>query len=345
MNIRVVQYLFHSFLFMAVLLSFTSCFYQQQRTDAWDMEGESVDSLDFMAKHHYTVGYTFCVQADSMSICTEIPSRAQLLSVVPDSVYVCCSDILIVADVSVVPEDCVDSVWIKVARDQDTQGWIRESSLLRSVAPDDPISIAIFKFSGNHVRGTLLLAAIVLFVLTLQLLYSYMCSFCRSMGEERPSRTFWSAVYSPYPTLLRITMSGAAVFYASMQLFAPQEWAGFYFHPTLNPFAVSPLLGAFLFSVWIMLLLFMAVIDDTSRQLRFVQFFFYMWLTVTVLAILYLFFSLTTLFFVGYPLCLVFVVWSFYRYFTKLSPRFRCGKCGKPFHTKGFCPHCGADNE
>ena len=70
-----------------------------------------------------------------------------------------------------------------------------------------------------------------------------------------------------------------------------------------------------------------------------------MMLTVTTLAILYLFFSLTTLVFVGYPLCLLFIVWSVYRYLSRLSPRYRCGECGKPFHEKGFCPHCGARNE
>ena len=332
-------------LLLVVLLSFTSCFYQRQRSEAWEMEGEDADSLGFVSEHHFSVGYTFSVQTDSLQLCTEIPSRAQLLSVVPDSVSVRCNDVLIVAQICMVPEDEVDSVWVKVARDQATQGWLRESALLRSVAPDDPISVAIFRFSGNHVRGTLILVSVVLFFLFLQFLYSYMRSFCLRRDEERPYRTFWSAVFSPYPTLLRITMSGSAVFYASMQLFAPHQWADFYFHPTLNPFAVSPLLGAFLFSVWTLLLFFLATADDAFRQLGFVQFVLYMVLTVTILAILYLFFSLTTLVFVGYPLCLLFIVWSVCRYLSRLSPRYRCGECGKPFHAKGFCPHCGARNE
>lgn len=331
-------------LLLVVLLSFTSCFYQHHRSEAWETEG-TADSLEFAMKHHFTVGYTFRVQTDSLHLCTEIPSRAQLLAVVPDSVSVYRSDVLIVAQVCMVPEDEVDSVWVKVARDQDTQGWLRESSLLCSVSPDDPISIAIYKFSGNHVRGTLILTSVVLFFLFLQFLYSYMRSFCLSADSERPSRAFWSVLYSPYPTLLRITMSGAAVFYASMQLFAPHQWAEFYFYPTLNPFAVSPLLGAFLFSVWTLLLFFMAMADDAFRQLGFVQFVLYILQSITVLAILYLFFSLTTLVFVGYPLCLVFIGWSVYRYLTRLHPCYRCGRCGKPFHMKGTCPHCGTQND
>lgn len=341
---KVIRCFYHLSICLLALLCLNSCFYRHHREGAWDADSEQADSVDFFEKHHYTVGYTFVVQADSLSLCTEIPSRAQFLSVAPDSVMAYSADELIVSDFCIVPEDSVDSVWVKVARDQATQGWLRETTLLPSVSPDDPISIAIYNFSGNHVWGTFSLMGIVLFVLSIQFLF-YIRSAKGRQGDKGAKHFFWKSIYSPYPTLLRIVFSGSAVFYSSIQLFAPHMWSEFYFHPTLNPFAVPPLLGAFLFSVWIMLLFFFATLDDAFRQLSFGRFMLYMLLTITVLAILYLFFSLTTLVYLGYPLYLCFLLWSLFRYFKKLRPRFRCGKCGKPFHARGICPHCGSENE
>ena len=46
--------------------------------------------------------------------------------------------------------DTVDSVWVKVARDQETMGWVREGELLKKVVPVDPISQFIHLFSSSH---------------------------------------------------------------------------------------------------------------------------------------------------------------------------------------------------
>lgn len=330
---------------MFLVLQLSSCYYQHHRTDAWDADDTVSSTFDFVEKHHYSVGYNFVVQKNMLSLCTEIPSRAQQLSIMPDSVYVRKGDDIIVADIAIVQEDESDSVWVKVARDQETQGWVRESTLLPSVSPDDPISNAIYVFSGNHVWGTFLLVGIVLFTLFVQMWWRY-------VHQQRKDSRFWAHVLVPlnfsicsiYPTLLRIALSGAAVFYASIQLFAPHVWADFYFDPTLNPFAVPPLLGAFLFSAWLILLFVFATVDDTFRQLSFGKSMLYLLYTITVLAILYLFFSLTTLVYVGYPFYFLFCVFSIYRYITKLRPRYRCGRCGMPIHDKGICPRCHTKN-
>ncbi|MDE5788422.1 MAG: zinc ribbon domain-containing protein, partial [Bacteroidaceae bacterium] len=58
------------------------------------------------------------------------------------------NDPLVVAQIEIIPEDPMDSVWVKVARDQMTQGWIHESELLEAVVPDDPISQGIYIFSN-----------------------------------------------------------------------------------------------------------------------------------------------------------------------------------------------------
>ncbi len=328
------------------VLSFNSCYYQQYRTDAWDVDDSASDSLDFVDQHHYSIGYNFVVQADSLPLCTEIPFRAQLLSVIPDSVTVHRYDDLVVAEIAIVPEDVTDSVWIKVARDQETQGWVKESLLLYSVSPDDPISIAIYKFSGNHLWGTFFLIGLVLVVFLMHLVSSRQIRSTSSASSASHLKSpFLRTIFSPYPTLLRLTLSGSAVFYASLQLFAPQLWTEFYFHPTLNPFAVPPLLGAFLFSVWVMLIFFIATVDDCFRQLSVGRAVLYLLVTVTVLAVLYLFFSLSTLVYVGYPLFVLFCIYSVYHYIKRVRPRYRCGHCGAPLHEKGCCPYCGTNNE
>ena len=38
------------------------------------------------------------------------------------------------------PADSVDSVWVKVARDQETMGWVHEKELLEKVVPVDSVS-------------------------------------------------------------------------------------------------------------------------------------------------------------------------------------------------------------
>lgn len=325
-------------------LSLSSCYYRQHRTGAWDVDDKTLDSLEFAELHHYSIGYNFLVQADTLPLCTEIPSRAKQFTDVPDSDFLYRSDLVVVAQIEIVPEDSVDSIWVKVARDQETQGWVREHDLLSAVSPSDLISQAIYTFSGNHVWGTFLLAGMLFVVFGIRLWWMANHQDMKNRGLAL-TRSTLGVLHSPYPIFLWLTMSGSAVFYSSMQLFVPHLWTEFYFHPTLNPFAVPALLGAFLFSVWAMLLFFMATVDDAVRQLTKWQALTYLFAILTSLAILYLFFSLATLVYLGYPLFVIFAMWLVWYYFVSMQARYRCGGCGRPLHDKGICPHCGSLNE
>ena len=95
----------------------------------WNLTREQRDSLEFRATHHYGVNYNFQVLADSL------PLR-QMLSA--DSLWLYRGDVLVVADYAVMTSDTAHAVWIKVARDQDTMGWIAEDRLLDNVVPIDP---------------------------------------------------------------------------------------------------------------------------------------------------------------------------------------------------------------
>lgn len=62
-------------------------------------------------------------------------------------------------------------------------------------------------------------------------------------------------------------MAFSATVYESMQVFVPDTWEHFYFNPTLSPFKVPFILSVFLLSIWLFLIVALAVLDDLFRQL------------------------------------------------------------------------------
>ena len=138
-------------LLLGSLLS-AGCYYQKpDYSDEWDLTEKRKDSLDFEASHHYNRNYNFVVVGDSLCLQTVHPVHNPVHAGVPeDTVAVFADDRLVVAEVMIVPEDSVDSVWVKVARDQSTMGWVHEQDLLARVVPDDSISRFIHAFSNTH---------------------------------------------------------------------------------------------------------------------------------------------------------------------------------------------------
>ena len=137
---KYLLFILYTFFFSVVTLSLCSCYNRgQQSPDAWDMTQQQLDSISFYSTHHYTQTYNFQVRADSMPIIQQLPAEA--LSDMPiDTMVVYKGECLVVADIMTVPADTIDSIWVKVARDQSTFGWIHEHDLLSAVSPDDPIS-------------------------------------------------------------------------------------------------------------------------------------------------------------------------------------------------------------
>ena len=121
-------------------LLFSGCYHQEPETsDAWIVTEEQMDSISFYTTHHYTQNYNFLVTADSLSLIVQQPSEL-LSEMLVDTIVVHHEDRLVVADIMTLPSDTIDSVWVQVARDQMTIGWIREKEMLTGVAPDNPIS-------------------------------------------------------------------------------------------------------------------------------------------------------------------------------------------------------------
>ena len=148
-----------------------------------------------------------------------------------------------------------------------------------------------------------------------------------------------------YPTLLCVLVASSATLYASIQMYGPESWRHFYYHPSLNPFALPLHLGIFVAAVWAIIIVGVAVLDDVFRKLQGVDAVLYLAGLAAVCAVNYVVFSIFTLYYIGYPLLIVYVVYALWRFFRFAHYRYRCGHCGQPLRHKGTCSECGYVNE
>lgn len=322
------------FFIFSFLLLLSSCYNRGQLSpDAWDLTEQQLDSISFYTTHHYTQNYNFQVRVDSVPLIVQLPVEA--INEMPiDTLMVYRNDHIVVADITTVPVDTIDSIWVKVARDQQTFGWIHEHDMLLAVSPDDPISEFIDVFSDVH------LLVFLTFVVAVVAAYIY-----RRQMRRQAHLVHFNDIASFYPTLLCLLVASSATLYSSIQLFDPEKWRHFYFNPTLNPFAVPLSLGLFLVSVWVILIVAIAVLDDVRRLLPFVEAVLYLLGLGATCAVAYIVFSVLTLYYIGYPLLVAYCVFALWSYFRRPRPRYQCGRCGGLLYHKGTCPHCGAMNE
>lgn len=322
---------------IAALLTLTGCYHRgsygkRPQRDTVEQSKEQIDSLTFAHGHHYSENYNFIIKADSLVLLAQQPEE-YISGMETDTVCMQHAERVVVADIRILPSDPTDSVWVQVARDQTTFGWIHEHELLQKVVPDDPISQFISIFSDTHLLITLITICLIAIAYLLRNLY------------RRGARiVLFNDIASFYPTLLTLIVSAAATFYASLQMFAPDTWQHFYFHPTLNPFSASPLLAIFLTTVWLMLIVFVATVDEVRHRLPLGEAILYLCGLCGICALCYIVFSLTTLYHVGYPLLAAFCTLTVRRYFLKLRHPYICGNCGARMRHKGRCPQCGAIN-
>lgn len=312
----------------------SGCYYDSPKpTDEWGLTEAQVDSLSFYASHHYSQNYNFLVTADSLMLVEQQPEE-KVTDLHTDSLKVNKDDRLVVADIRIVPTDSVDSVWVKVARDQSTLGWIHESRLLSGVEPDDSISQFINMFSNTH----LLIFMVVFCFVGVAYLMHYLL-------KHRSKIVHFNDIDSFYPTLLTLIVASAATLYASIQLFVPDTWEHFYFNPTLNPFGLPPVLSIFIIAVWAIVIVALAALQDTLHQLYVGESILYMLGLLGICAVDYVLFSITTLYYIGYLLLAAYYVFALWIYFSHSRCSYLCGSCGVKLHKKGRCPHCGAMNE
>jgi hypothetical protein len=293
----------------------TSCYNRGPITpDAWDLTAQQLDSISFYTTHHYTQNYNFVVTGDSLVVVAQQPEDMSVPDVVSielesigeekkkDSITIRRNEHVVVADIKTVPSDSIDSIWVKVARDQLTFGWIHENELLSKVSPDDPISQFIDAFSNTH-----LLVFLAFCVLT-GAAYGL-----RRLMRKGCKIVHFNDIQSFYPTALCLLIASSAVLYSSIQLFGPETWRHFYYHPSLNPFALPFWLGVFVSSVWALIIVAIATVDEVTRLLPLGEAILYLVGLAAVCAVLYTVFSITTLYYIGYPLLIAYFYFAIKR--------------------------------
>ena len=302
-----------SLLFVSLLLC--GCYNRGPITpDAWDLTAQQLDSISFYTTHHYTQNYNFVVTGDSLVVVAQQPDDMSVPDVVSielesigeemkkDSITIRRNEHVVVADIKTVPSDSIDSVWVKVARDQLTFGWIHENELLSKVSPDDPISQFIDTFSNTH------LLVFMAFCILTGAAYGL-----RRLMRKGCKIVHFDDIPSFYPTALCLLIASSAVLYSSIQLFGPETWRHFYYHPSLNPFALPFWLGVFISSVWAIIILGLATIDDVYHSLPLADAILYLVGLGAICAVVYVVFSITTLYYIGYPLLIAYFYFAIKR--------------------------------
>lgn len=310
---------------LVLIIAFSSCHYHiNMPNNKREIPEHTLDSLNALMEHHYTLNTNFEVTSDSLML-----QQLPLIDVIP--VYK--HDRLVVAEFMIASEDSVDSVWVKVAHNQDVMGWVHEKELLSKVVPTDAISHFIHFFS--HSRG---ITSVIIFVI-FGLFFIY-----HAVKKEQFRFVWLNDIDSIFPTILTMLVVLSATLYASMQRFVPGTWEQFYYNPSLNPFHVPFILGLFLCTVWALLIVTIATVDDVFRQAKANTAMFYLLGLVCICIILYFFFTYTTYMYIGYAFLFVYFVWAI-RHLYRSSYKYVCGNCGVKLKRKGTCPHCGALNE
>ena len=291
---------------LGILLMLSSCYHRhnshQQHAAMVEYSDRQLDSISFSTTHHYTNKYNFLVFKDSLELMRQQPEE-YISGLKVDTFAVKKNHLLVVTDIRMVPQDSIDSVWVQLATENNDFGWVRESKLLRRVVPDDPISEFIMTFSNVH----LLIFLVVIVVIT-------MAYLGRKVFHSNGKIVHFNDIDSPYPVTLVLLVSISAAFYGWIQSFEPEMWRHFYFHPSLNPFAVPHLLGVFLALVWAVLIVALACVDEVYHRLTFGEGLLYLGGLAGVCALDYIIFSVLSLYYIGYVLLFAYIYFAIKTY-------------------------------
>ncbi len=337
------------------------------------LTNDQIDSLEFRLTHHYTVNDNFKVLADSIKLVpreneqsdTAYVYRNEMLAVVKvkrnfvsqdDSLELSQADVNLMKSieeasheldkstapppptdlVAQTPKDssqtATDTVWVKVASEHETMGWITESALLKHTVPNDSISELLRSLTNTRLLwmgGLLLLGILGVYI-------------HRWYNKKNLRMVKLNEMDSLYPFLFIILIAMLACLYASIQNFTPEYWQEYYFHPTLNPFLLPPVMAILVILVWLIIIVFIALLMETYNHFTFARGVAYFLEIMGASMFVYLFISWTTRIYIGYLLFIILAwfLWVLYNGYVKY--KYQCPKCGEKVRSKGKCPNCGA---
>ena len=112
-----------------------ACQYPSPVTPSGDMPQKKRDSVNYLIERHYTLNSNFEVTSDSLML-----QQLPLVDVLP----VFKGERLVVAEFMIQAADSVDSVWVKVARDQETMDGYMKRNCWRSSSCG--FSVTVYSF-------------------------------------------------------------------------------------------------------------------------------------------------------------------------------------------------------
>lgn len=272
----------------------------------------------------YMLGRNFVVMDDSLML-RQWP--------MPDEVSLRKDEEVVVADRMTEQTDTTCVQWVKLATDQGQIGWVPEDELPPHLMPDDSMSRFVYFFSHSH----------TLFFVVVLGMFS-LVGVARSIHRRGLQHLFLRRVGSAYSILMLWLLSTTALLYAILQQCFPDVWEQFYYHPSLNPLDVAPLIGLFLVLGWGILWFSMAVVDELIHLRDFRSAFFYALSLMSYGILLYVVFTFLP-YYLGFVVWVVYTAWSLRGFIRHAGNKYICGHCGAKMHTKGFCPVCGMWNE
>ena len=299
---------------------------------------QQVDSVVFRLTHHYGPNFNFELKADSMIL---VPREGDLIQ---EPCVVRNKDLLVVAQIKRIEASdstMEDTFLIKVAHDQTTMGWVKESELLENAVPDDPISQLIDFMTGSRAiwMSSFLGFGVIAFF------FRKMRKQKMSIGLSELKVVDLIEMDSFYPPLLLILVACVAALYASVQNFVPEFWQEYYFHPTMNPLLLPPIMAVLVTLVWLTLIVIVAVVIEVYNNFYSFRGIIYLFEIAGLCMLIYLLISWTILIYVGYLLLPILIAYLIYYYFKYIRCTMTCGHCGRKIREKGICKHCGAINE
>lgn len=249
-----------------------------------DLTPTQKDSLLFRLKHHYSANFNFLVKSDSIML---VPREGDIIQ---DTCWVYKNELIAVAEIKMM-QDSIDSVWVKVAHDQYTMGWIPEKDLLGSAIPHDQISEMIYILTNSRAFW---MTALILFGLLAYYLHR---------GESRQLYVLnFKEMRSVYPFIFVALVAIMASVYSSVQCFVPEYWQEYYYHPVLSPIGLPLIMAILLSLAWLVVIIFIAVIDEVYHHFYFVAGITYIFELLGIAMFSYLIISWTTSIYIGYTI-------------------------------------------
>lgn len=332
---QIKLFLQRGFVLLVILLHCSLSFAENEAPTQidWNWTGQTRDSVYFTQTRHYSVGSNFVVVAPKLELNT-LPQNSSEIS---SELCVNKGEEIVVAEIRRIETDSADckTFWLKIARDQQTQGWVNESQFTQATIPSDPISQIIYNLRKSA-PWCFLLACVLLSLL-------YYLQHRVPKGESYPF-VHLQNIDSVWPVLLVQLNALIGLWYNMLVTYSPAVWDSYYHSPNLTPFQWPFVVALWLIMLWLLPILYIASLDDAAHQMNPAQTLKYSLSLIGVGVGVTILFAWLPSVWLAWALLLVYCWWGWKRWKKRIRYKYVCGGCGRRLQHLGECPRCGKNN-